>query len=79
MGYSNVPVCSLDSEIPQLPRTIYRVRVMAGFTQPELAVASGVSLNSLVSAENGVNPLPDSEWKTVLDVCGKRAFDYGPE
>jgi DNA-binding XRE family transcriptional regulator len=76
MGFSTVPECSLASDIPQMPQNIYRVRVMAGYSPPELAEAAGIDRVRLVTAEAGGSPLPDSEWKHVLDVCGRRAFDY---
>lgn len=79
MGFSTVPDCSLDLEMPQLPRNIYRVRILAGYTSPELAEAAGISLNDLVAAEGGGALLSDKNWRTVLDVCGRRAFDWEPE
>lgn len=75
MGFSTVPESSNDPEMLQLPRNIYQVRVLAGYTKPELAEAAGISLSGLVAAEDGAVPLLESEWQAVLDVCGKRAFD----
>lgn len=78
MGYTTTPVCSIDLDTPQSPRIVYRVRVLAGFTHAELAEAVGLPEIEILAAEGGGIPLLDSEWRTVLEVCGKRAFDVEP-
>lgn len=79
MGYTTLPVCSIDLDTPQLPRAVWRVRVLAGFTPAELAEAVGLTEIEILCAEGGDRmPLLDRQWRTVLEVCGKRAFDVEP-
>lgn len=75
MGYTSLPECSLDLNTPQEPRTVWRVRVMAGFTHAELASEIGVEEIEIMAAESGGCALTQDEWRKMLEVCGRRAFD----
>ena len=79
MGFSTVPECSLDSEMPQMPRNIYRVRVLAGWTYQEAADQLEIDVEQFEKAEHGFRPLADSVWREFLDKAGRRAFDVEGE
>lgn len=75
MGFTTVPDCSLDLEMPQLPRNIYRVRVLAGWTYAEAAKELEIDPEVFKQAEQGFKQLPDSVWREFIDRAGRRAFD----
>lgn len=75
MGFLTVVECSLNQDMPQSDRNVFYVRNFAGFTQAELAAEIGVDEIEIKAAESGGCALTDDEWRKVLEVCGRRAFD----
>lgn len=79
MGYTNNHTNYLDLEMKQTPFNVYAVRVNAGYSIKELSEVSSIREYRLIEAEEGILPLPDEQWREVLNHCGTRAFDYDGE
>jgi len=62
-----LPKCYKDKEIKALGRIskLQKVRMSEGLTQPELAVASGVSVRTVARAEGGYD-IKEVTWHKIL-------------
>lgn len=79
MGYTTAPYSVFASDTKQSPKTVEMVLDFAGWTAEEAAEAIDVAASNIESAVTGEFPLLDGEWQKLLDVAGRRAFDFDGE
>lgn len=74
MGYSSVKDSVFNQNMPQTKYNAFRITEFAGWSFTEAAFMVGVSATSLIDAS-----IPENKWRQLVDMCGKRAFDYYQE
>lgn len=79
MGYTSGHAPMFFSDMQQTPKTVAMVLDFAGWTDFEAAEATGINSLSICSARIGGTALIHEDWKKLLDVAGRRAFDWEDE
>lgn len=79
MGYTTTNYSVLAGDMRQTPKTVEMVLDFAGWTDFEAAEATGINSLSICSARTGGTALIHEDWKKLLDVAGRRAFDFDGE
>ncbi|SEN71839.1 hypothetical protein SAMN05216404_106179 [Nitrosospira multiformis] len=77
MGYTTVSTSMFHPDMQQTPENVAKVIEIAGWTAEEAAEAIDVATSNIESAVTGEYALLEREWKKLLDVAGRRAFDDG--
>lgn len=77
MGFTSVSRCCFNEKMRQTPHTVSMVLDFAGWNANEAATASGVDALNIHLAATGQAAMIQDEWKKLLDVAGRRAFDEG--
>jgi hypothetical protein len=79
MGYTSGHPCVLDMATPQTKQTLGYVLAFAGWNIQEAAQAIGIWPETVKRALNGGPALSQENWVRLLDLAGRRAFDYEAE
>lgn len=77
MGFTTAPYSVFSADTRQTPKTVAMVLDFAGWNVLEAAKESFIGPLMLRRVIDGEATLPDEQWKRLLDVCGRRAFDWG--
>lgn len=79
MGFTTTNYSVFASDTRQTPKTLEMVLDFAGWTVAEAAREAAISASALFLAVERDNPLPQDQWQKLLDVAGRRAFDFDGE
>lgn len=74
-----VRVMSFHPDMQQTPENVAKVLDIAGWTFAEAVKETRIHHARLEFAMCGAGQLTDAEWKKLLDVAGRRAFDWEDE
>jgi hypothetical protein len=77
MGYTTAPYSVFASDMKQTPENVAKVLDVAGWNVLEAAKEASIGPLMLRRVIDGDAVLPDEHWKRLLDVAGRRAFDFG--
>ncbi len=76
MGYTTAPYSVFASDMQQTPENVAKVLDIAGWKVEEAGDAIGVHPARIYAAANGDLKLKQGDWQKLLDVSGRRAFDW---